>query len=402
MKKWLIIGVVVAGLAVLGLIIGNRVQETVAARAAEVPQVLAPPAVEVARTTVRDFVQTTRLTGEIQARRSVPVFARLAGRVEEVGPDLGQPVAKGELLVRLDEGDLGWRKKQADAQVRAASAAVNQARVQAAAARTELDRSKALYGKSALPKAELDRAQAAYDGATAAVNAARAQVGLAQATAGLAGQALEWTTVESPIDGVVLRRLAEVGDQVTPAQPIYEVQDQSALVLRVQIPPTALATMAIGRAVTFTVEGLPGRVFDGAVTAIAPAAERDTRRVLVEITAAEPHDGLLPRMFGAVELETARVEGVVAAPRGALMKLTGGSAVYVVRGGKAVRVPAREELGDEDFVALGEGVAAGEQVITAGQNNVRDGHEVTVEEGAGAVKAAEAQGEAAPKREATP
>ncbi|MCB9734771.1 MAG: efflux RND transporter periplasmic adaptor subunit [Deltaproteobacteria bacterium] len=389
MKKWIIIAVVVAGLAVLGVIIADRVQSTLAARAAEVPQDLPPPAVEVAPAVVRDFAKTTRVTGEVQARRSVPVFARLAGRVEEVGPDIGQPVAKGALLVRLDEGDLAWRKKQAEAQVRAASAAVNQARVQAAAAKTELDRSKALYGKSALPKADLDRAQAAYDGAVAGVNAARAQVGVAQAAAGLAGQAVEWTTVESPIDGVVLSRKAEVGDQVTPAQPVYEVQDQSALVLRVQVPPAALATVAVGRAVTFTVDGLPGRTFGGAVTAVAPAAERDTRRVVVEITADEPHEGLLPRMFAAVELAVARWEGVVAAPRRALVKLTDGDAVYVVRDGKAVRMPARADIGDADFVALGEGARAGDPVIVAGQNNLREGGPVTVVARVDAAEAAE-------------
>ena len=62
MKKWIIIAVVVAGLAVLGVIIADRVQSTLAARAAEVPQDLPPPAVEVAPAVVRDFAKTTRVT----------------------------------------------------------------------------------------------------------------------------------------------------------------------------------------------------------------------------------------------------------------------------------------------------------------------------------------------------
>lgn len=382
MKKWIAIVVVVATLAGLGVLIAQRAGEVQTAREEQKkPVVLPPVAVEVEAAVTRDFVQELEVSGEVRARRVVYVFAKVGGRVEELAVGLGDKVSQGQMLARVEENDLGWREKQGVAGERAAAAVVKQAAAQLEVVKTEHARAKALHEDQVLPEADYQRVEGQLKAAQAALAAAQAQVEVARAGSGLAKEARSWTVIESPIDGVVTRKLTELGATVggQPPQPLFELQDQSSLEIRVDVPALALDAVKIGKVVEFEVAERPGRRWSGTVSAVGRSLDPVTRRIRVELTVpgAVVDDGVLPAMLATVFIKTGERAGVVAVPRAAVVTGPEGPSVFVVEGGKARRVVPEMDGADRTHVPV-PGVAAGEMVVVAGQDTLRDGAEVKV------------------------
>ncbi len=398
MKKLLIILLVIGTLGGLAVLIMQRAEKVQTARAEQAKPVILPKvSVKVSAAVARDFANVVEVTGEVRARRVVQVYPKLGGRIEAMDVALGQKVAAGDVLARVEENDLGWREKQGVAGERAAAAGVRQAAAQVDILKIELERAKKLHAEGALPEADLVRVQGQMTAASAALNAARAQVDVAKAGSGLAKEARSWTVVESPIDGVVTRRFAELGATAGPQMPMFELQDQSTLEIRVDVPAHALDTVkaaeASGAELEFTVTERPGKVFKAKVKAIGRSLDAQSRRIQVELEASGSivDEGVLPAMMATVLLRTGERKGLVAAPREALITTVDGPSVFVVRDGKAKRLVAGE--GDRTHVPVAEGLAVGDEVVIEGQETLRDGTEVQLGKPAASQDGKEAKGE---------
>jgi RND family efflux transporter MFP subunit len=383
MKKLLIILLVIGTLGGLAVLIMQRAEKVQTARAEQAKPVILPKvSVKVSAAVARDFANVVEVTGEVRAKRVVQVYPKLGGRIEAMDVALGQRVAAGDVLARVEENDLGWREKQGVAGERAASAGVRQAAAQVDILKIELERAKKLHAEGALPEADLVRVQGQMTAASAALNAARAQVDVAKAGSGLAKEARSWTVVESPIDGVVTRRFAELGATAGPQMPMFELQDQSTLEIRVDVPAHALDTVKAaetsGAELEFTVTERPGKVFKAKVKAIGRSLDAQSRRIQVELEASGDivDEGVLPAMMATIHLRTGERKGLVAVPREALITTVEGPSVFVVRDGKAKRLVAGD--GDRTHVPVAEGLAVGDEVVIEGQETLRDGTEVQV------------------------
>jgi RND family efflux transporter MFP subunit len=382
-KKWIIIVIVLAGLAGLGMLIAQRAEKVQATRAEQAkPIALAPVSVQAESITTHDFIDAIEVAGEVKAKRSVLVFTKVSGRVEELMVGLGEKVEQGQVLARIEENDLGWREKQGLAGERAAEAAVRQAAAQVEVIRVEFNRAKKLYEEKALPEGDFVRAQGQLNAATAGLNAAKAQVEVARAGAGLAKEARSWTAVESPIAGVVTRKFTELGASAggQPPQPMFEVQDQSTLQIQIDVPALAIDAVKVGTTLDFEVNERPGKTFKATVSAVGKSLDAQTRRLRVELAAdgALVDEGVLPAMLATVKVKLGERPGLVAAPRRAVVQLAEGPAIFIVRGNKAVRVVPDVLNGDKLFVPVPAGATVGEQVVVAGQDALREGAEVKV------------------------
>ena len=382
MKKWIAIILVVAGLAALGMLIAQRAGKVQEARELQKqPVVLPPAAVKVEPAVTRDFVSEITASGEVKANRVVYVFAKVGGRVEELPVGLGDAVKAGQLLARVEENDLGWRERQGAAGERAAGAMVRQAATQVEVVKVEWERAKKLHEEGVLPEADFIRVDGQLKASQAALAAAQAQVEVARAGSGLAKEARSWTSIESPIDGVVTRKMAELGATVggQPPQPLFELQDQSSLIIKVDVPALALDAMKIGAIVEFEVEERPGRRFAAMVNAVGKSLDPMSRRVQVEleVDGKVVSEGVLPAMLATVYIKTGERLGQVAVPRAAVVALADGPAVFAVRDGKAVRAVPDIDGGDRTHVPV-KGLSAGDQVVVAGQDGLRDGIEVKI------------------------
>jgi len=381
-KKWIAIIIIVAGLGVLGMLIAQRVGKVQEAREEQKkPVVLPPTAVEVEAAAARDFIDAIEVSGELRAKRVVHIFAKVGGLVEELPVGLGDVVKTGQTLARVEDNDLGWREKQGQAGERAAGAMVKQAAAQLDVVRSESERAKKMFEDKVLPEADYIRAQGQLRLAQAALGAAQAQVDVARAGSGLAKEARSWTTIESPIDGVVTRKFTELGATVggQPPQPLMELQDQSSLEIRVDVPALALDAVKVGTTVEFEVQERPGKRFAATVAAVGKSLDPMTRRVRVEllVDGAVVADGVLPAMLATVFIKTGERKGLVSVPKAAIVTLAEGPSVFVVKDGKAKRVTPDIAGADKLYVPVPL-LAVGDSVVIAGQDSLRDGSEVKV------------------------
>jgi membrane fusion protein, multidrug efflux system len=322
----------------------------------QAPQTEAPPirlAPEDVVTIQRGELETgPRISGTLQAAARSVVRAETPGSVVAIGPELGQPVKKGDLLARIEAKALGDMSTSAQSGVTAAEAQLD-------LAKREVQRTEALVKGGALAQRELDRAQSQVTAAQAQVIQARAQLASSKSQLGDA-------TVRAPIAGVVARRGVGVGDVVSPGSELYEVIDPTTMRLDASISSDDLASIATGKAVDFEVRGYPGQRFAGTIARIAPAADPVTRQIQVLVDIPNPGGKLIAGLYAEGRVSVDKREALIA-PMSAIDATGDQPSVLRVRNGVVERtivaIGVRDERGE--VVEITSGVAAGEVLLLA-------------------------------------
>lgn len=240
-----------------------------------------------------------RYVGTALPKHEAELGPRMSGTLASVEVQEGQRVKKGQVLFRLDTRSTRLGVAQAEAALQGAIIARDNAR-------RELERQQALAAKGTVAAAVLERAEAAFNSAQNGVS--QAEVALSMARRGTADSA-----VVSPIDGIVTRKLKDVGETVTMMPPtvVVIVQDQSVIEVRAQIPEAALKLVHEGDQVTahFTAVEISR---EARVVRIMPTVDPMTRTIEI-VTEVDNSDGALrPGMY--VELELRPPLATVLAP----------------------------------------------------------------------------------------
>lgn len=324
---WMLLGLLLAGLGGSGLLIQRQLQQQ---RAERLERLTVP-------VQVVDLTQRLRVSGQVQPLRQVNVSPRESGRLAELLVDQGDEVVAGQLLARMDYGDLASGIRQAQARIQelqarlaeqqagerpqviaAAQARVDAARSQVDLAQRELERIQALVQAGVVARSELDQRSARLEQAQADLRAAqqeleRLQLGsrpetlqqiqaqIAQAQAELAQRQsrLAEAEVRAPFSGVVVQRFAEVGSFVAPttaASDATAASSSSILALaqgievRAEVPEAQIAQVRVGQPVEIRSLAYPDRLVQGRVKRIAPATVV-VREVTVFRVFVEPEPG---------------------------------------------------------------------------------------------------------------
>jgi RND family efflux transporter MFP subunit len=223
---------------------------------------------------------------------SAVLSTKLMGRVVEVRVREGDVVGTGAVLVRLDDRDLAARREQADAGVRAADAAHNEARLQA-------NRLRALFADSAAPRAHLDAAEAGLVRAEQTVRGAHAMAAEVEALA-------DYAEVRAPFGGVVVQRLVDPGAFIAPGMPLVRIDDPSRLRVVAAVPPSTVSAVRRGSTVGVSIEGTS---ITGTVEGVVPVSGASLVNVQVLV-------GNASRRFSSGSAATVTIRG---APRKALL-----------------------------------------------------------------------------------
>jgi RND family efflux transporter MFP subunit len=361
------------------------------ASACSTPQAAEPPALQAVKTQVAAAAPqqpAIRYSASVEAFDQVTLAFKATGYVTDVlrrlGADgrvraaqAGDRVTKGVVLARVRDNDYRERVSQGRARVAEGQAALTKARL-------DLERARTLFASDSLTKPELDAAQAATDAAEARVAGARADVELAL-------NALRDCALVSPVGGVILERRVEVGSLAAAGTVGFVVGDVSTVKARFGIPDSAVQSIRLGEPMDVTVEAIAGTRFSGRVTAVAPAADPQSRVFDVEITIPN-HDGQLrPGMIGTVAIgpdagaSPVTSAAAVAVPLTAVVRSTPGSGQFgvLVVGRENTREVARlrqVELGEVtgNAIAVTKGLREGERVVVSGANLLVDGEAVHV------------------------
>ena len=321
-------------------------------------------------------------SGYVVARRKAVVSAKIQGRLSELRVEEGSVVRAGEILARLESIDY-------EAQVARARAAVQRAEADLAEFQRQLRLSEELARVKVLSRDE-------REAAASRVRIAEAQLAQAQADLAFAGAQLQNTVIRAPFSGVVVKKMAEVGESVAPIPPgvnistssgaIVALADLQTLEVEADVAEANVARVAGGQPAEVTVEAIPDRRYKAVLRQVIPTADRTKATVMVKVTILDKDKDLKPEMSAKVTfLEREKEQPaetvatpVVLVPRAAVVTRDGKSSVFLVRDGKAqVRavVLGTERQGQ---VIVRDGLAGGETIVAKPPEALRDGAEVRV------------------------
>jgi len=378
----------------------------------------APPA-SVRLDMVRQEVVREQVTGvaTVEPWLRTSLSTEIAGLVETYPLREGDEVIAGKtlvcelkkktLLIDLAEAEALLARAQAetDSQVETARATMEEmAALMAQAERSRL-RAVKLLDEKVITQAELDDAEAAataaisrhararkdyelaLQGADPAAKAREAEVRRAKARLDRVRDQIEKTTIKSPVNGRVVRRLTEVGSWVSAGSPVLEIVTLDRVLIRVGVNERDVAKIALGNPVIIRVDAHPGRKFSGEVRYLVPEAGTRTRSFPVLIEVPNPDGALLAGMFARVSIGcgegrpglTVHKDAVVTGPQGSVV-WTLGEMVDVKMGDmefqlpSAKMIPVKVGLAVDDRVEVrGPGLGPDMPVVTTGNEQLFPG-----------------------------
>jgi len=347
-------------------------------------------AIEVETTTValsRDVAPSAgtpilTASGYVVARRKAVVSAKIQGRLSDLRVEEGSVVREGEVIARLESFDY--------------EAAVVRAR--AAVQRAEADLAEYVRQAKLAEDLAAQRIVAVDQRDAAASRVKIAEAALAQAKADLAfvDAQLQNTVIRAPFGGVVVKKMAEVGESVAPIPPgvnlstssgaIVALADLATLEVEADVAESNVAKVANGQPAEVTVEAIPDRRYKAVLRQVIPTADRTKATVMVKVTILDKDKDLKPEMSAKVTFlepekkEAAPAAGapVVLVPKEAVVTRDGKPTVFLVREDKALARPVVLGTERQGQVIVKDGLAGGEIVVARPKDDLRDGATVKV------------------------
>jgi len=333
-----------------------------------------PSLVTVAETTLAPLVEELPYTASVTSERDAALSPRVSGLVQAVHVDAGDRVAAGKILVQLDAS-------LARLALQRAEAAQQEARAQAAEAQRLYQEAKEMVDRRLVPETRLHAAEAqkrVADAAVARLAAERRQQ----------AEIVERHAVVAPFAGVVSQKLTEAGEWVETGTPVLELVDVRRLRLDVQVPQERFHEVALKSPVTVQLDALPGRIFEGRVTARVPVKDPRARTFLARVSVDDPKGMMTPGMSATVVFETRGAQRTLMVPRDAVVRHSDGStSVWVLEKGSVPTVSERKvQLGRtvERMVEVRQGLEPGRRVVLRGNETLKEGQAVRVVEPASA------------------
>ncbi len=320
--------------------------------------------------------ETVPVYGRLVARQKGVVAARVQGAVAEMRADVGDRVAAGDALALLVADTLRARRALRRAELAEAEAKRRAASVQLDQARSELDRLKRLRKSAAFSKARYEDKEKDVSRRSSALAEARARTAQARAALDMADIDLRGATIRAPFAGVLSRRHTDMGAFLKVGDRVATLINDAALEVEAEIPSNRLAGLAEGAALDLEFED--GTPFKAVVRAVIPEedplARTRTVRLVPDFAGEDARAAVNQSVLLNVPL-SARLD-VVSVHKDAVIRRSGGSAVFVVEDGRAALRAVR--LGDVvggRFEVL-EGLEAGELTVVRGNERLRPGQAV--------------------------
>src|SRR5438876_2001637 len=324
------------------------------------PQMMPATTVTSAEVKEEDWAPTLSSVGSVSAVQGAVISAELAGIVSEISFENGAEAKKGDVLMKLDTS-------QEEALLRSAAA-------EAQLARTDLERSRDLAMKKVVSSAELDSAQSKFTRLNAVVDQMRSNI--------------RKKTLIAPFDGQLGIRQVNVGQMINAGQQVVPLTSLDPVFADFALPQQYLGQLTPGLEVHVTTDAIPGRVFNGKLTAINSMVDSSTRNITLQATLDNSDHALRPGMFAKAEVMLPEKHKTLVVPGSAISYAPFGDSVFVIekkkdeKTGKESQVIRQQFVrvgeGRGDLVAITQGLKAGETVVSTGVFKLRNGMTVTI------------------------
>jgi RND family efflux transporter MFP subunit len=304
-----------------------------------------PVPVKVAAAVAKPMPQVAEVVGTVQAKLRAVIEAKMSGRIEKMPARLGQVVKQGDPLVQLDAREIQAR--------------VDQAAATREQAETDLKRLTVLLQQQALTQAEFDAAQARFRVADGALREAQTSMGYAK--------------VIAPFDGVIVRKMADVGDLAAPGRPLLEMEDSTQMRFIADVPEAFISQIKPGAEMVIKIEP-GGQRLKGKVVEIAPTGDPVSRTSRIELDLSE--GALRSGSFGRLLVPTGEVPMLIV-PAGAVVPRGQLEIVFVVKSNRAHLRLVKSGRRVGDGVEILSGLSSGEQIVIENAAELQDGQPVS-------------------------
>lgn len=325
---------------------------------------------------IEPLSQTVSVLGRLVPRRSGVVATRVAERVDRVEVEVGDRVSRGDVLARLAADRLESERVRWNAEVKAARARVARERASYAKSQQTLDRQMSLQGSTAFRKDLVQDYERDVDAAAASLASAEADLARTQAQLALAQTAVADTVIVAPYDGVVTVKHTVEGNYLRGGDPVVTMLNDDELEIEADVPATRIAGLVAGTLVEADLQ-VGGRIF-AAVRAVVPEENPRTRtRAVRFVPQLDDHTlQLAANQSITVRIPIGESRDVISVSKDAVIVQGGTQLVYVVVDGKVQPRPITigESVGNR-FEVLS-GLAAGDMVVTRGNERLRPGQAV--------------------------
>lgn len=313
------------------------------------PSQLPPAKVTTAAVQLSSLLAVEEIVGTVRPKIRARVEAKVSGRIEQMLAAPGQTVKKGDLLVELGVQEI---RAKADA----AQAVLDQAQ-------RDLQRLTALVASNAVSKQEHESAAARVKVAEASMHEAQTMLGYAQ--------------VRAPFDGVVARKLADVGDLAMPGKLLLEVEAPGALRFETDVPEALIGQIKPAAKLKVRIASLP-QTLEATISEISPVADAQSRTFPVKLDLPS-NEGLRMGQFGRVEIPVGESK-VMRVPDSAVIVRGQMEAVMVVENERAQLRLVKSGKHSDGQMDILSGLAAGESIVVSeNAGSLTDGQSVEVQ-----------------------
>ena len=335
-----------------------------------------PMTVEMVTAARHEIIDYVGVVGNLIGEATVDVVPRVAGRIETVSVQLGDRVTKGQQVAKIEDREIREQINEADANLSVNQATLTQRENDAQALASTLDRIRLQHKAGLVAQQALEDAETRHAAAVSQVTGAKAQMQQTRARIEGLKITLSNTTILSPVDGFVSRRLLDPGAFAGANTPVLSVVAIGTVRLVASVVERDFKRVQTGVPAVVEVDTFPGEQFMGQVSRVAPVFDPATRTAQIEIGVPNPGFRLKPGMYARVRLTVERRANALTVPRNALVDMSGRRGVFVVEEQTARFQEVRTGLQDAERVEVIDGIAEGQRVVTTGALALRDGDRV--------------------------
>ena len=331
---------------------------------------------------VEDVVVNSE-AGTVKARSRARLGVEAIGRVAEIPHREGSTVNAGDLLLRLEPTTEKTRLEAAHRNAEVQRATLAGARSSADLAQTSMDRIASLHSRGLASQAQLDETREQAERAKSEVRAAEARLRSAETAVRLAQDELTHGEIRAPFDGTIAQRLVEIGEEVSPGQPLLELVGLNRLYASAPIDERDAGRLEVGLPVRITVDTYPGVVWTSRLTRISPVVEtakeqNRTQEIEADLPGSSTGPHPRPGMTADVEIVLEHRDQVLRVPTLAVID---GQRVFVIEKGRAASRAVKVGLRSWEWSEVLAGLRGGERVITSlDRAGLKDGVRVQVRE----------------------
>ena len=345
-------------------------------------------------------------TGTIKPYEEIMVYPRVAGQLTNYSVYPGDRVTAGQPIATLDASELTTGVAEAAAEVSTMETDLEMSKIEVDEQRSAIaqieadldylnlkkDRFARLVKDGVISQDEFDvvdsevrskeanlkQARVKLARMSAMVTNNRAKINQAKAKVDTAKVMQGYTTINSPISGIVQERNVDPGVVVQPSMGIVKIGNYNRVRLQANVAQSDAVNINPGATVVATVPGSNIPPIKGKITSIFPQANSQTRTVTVEAVIDNPDGQLLSGKFLEMKIITARKPSAITVPQAAVVEFQDQPSVWVVEGDTVTAQPVTLGMSTGDRVEVTSGLESGQAVVTSGQNRLVENAPVAV------------------------